>query len=169
MVLEMLLVAASGIVAPPPYAPKSQSTGTDAGKVAVIREHIDMFEASARLAKDKTEKDPQAIAALEKQYAAAAVAFENWRTAAGSVTEKDWSASRKRIEELSKAAARAISEFGRDARAYVSGREAAVDSRIVGRFETRLGEAARALSRTDDQTRLRLTADLMCRPWNEIR
>lgn len=167
MILATVLVVlvSPGLLSPSQAA---RSTGETA-KVELIRQHIDMLEASARQAKGKTDGDAQALSALEKKYGDTLTAFDNWRTAASSATEKDWSKSRKQIESLAATVARGFAEFGQDAQAFTTGTRRAVASDVVARFEARLIDAARVLARSEEQTRLRLASTLSCRPWSEIR
>lgn len=165
----MLVAALLVTLALTPVRPcQSGAPESDPAKIEAVRPHIAAFEMSARQAKGKAEGDPQKLSALERQYAEAATAFDTWRTAAVSVKGSAPDSTR-RVEDLVKQAARAMAGFGRDARSFVSGRPSTVDSRVVGRFEDRLIEASKALSRADEPTREKANASLMCRPWREIR
>ena len=135
--------------------------------MAVLQQNIVTVEAAARGAKAKS-GDAQALAVIEKKYADTATALDNWRTAALAATQKEWSSSRKRIEELSLAVARSCAEFGRDARAYPSGAPSAIDPNVVSRTATRFLDAAQVLARSDEDAKKRLAASLVLRPWSEV-
>jgi hypothetical protein len=141
----------------------------DFSKIQVIRQHLDTLELSVRQAKQKADDDPQGLAALEKQYEDVVTAFDTWRAAATSASGGSPQASGKQVEELARAAVLAMANFGRDARAFSSGRPAALDARAVSRFEDRLIEAGRALARLDEEVRLKAADTLFCRPWSEVR
>ena len=155
------------LTAPEPAYQAAPRDG-DSAKIEAVRQHIDAFEMSVRQIKGKGDGDPQKLSSLEQQYADAVAVFDKWRTAA--VSAKDLATdSARRVDDLAKQAARAIATFGRDGRTFVAGRQSTLDSRVVGRFEERLIDASRALSRADEQTRQRANTTLLCRPWSEIR
>ena len=102
------------------------ATNGDTAKVALLQQNIGTVEAAARGAKSKS-GDAQSSAAIEKKYAETATALDAWRIAALATTQKEWSSSRERIEDLSRAVARSCAEFGRDARAYPNGVPSGID------------------------------------------
>jgi hypothetical protein len=148
--------------------PAAAGRDGDAARIEAVRQHIATFEMSARQVKQKTDADPQKLSSLEQQYGEAATAVETWRTAAVSVKGSAGD-STKRVEDLARQAARAMADFGRDARGFLTGRPSAVEPRAYARFEERLIEASRALSRADEPTREKVYASLGCRTWSEIR
>ena len=143
------------------------ATNGDTAKVALLQQNIGTVEAAARGAKSKS-GDAQASAAIEKKYAETATALDAWRIAALATTQKEWSSSRERIEDLSRAVARSCAEFGRDARAYPNGVPSGIDSNVVSRTATRFLDAAQVLARSDEDTKKRLAGDLSLRPWSEV-
>jgi hypothetical protein len=137
-------------------------------KIEIIRQRCDALETSVLQAKAKTDIDPQSLSELEQQYTATAKAFEDWRAAAAGVTDREWDASRKRIDGLSKTAAQAMTRLARDARALIDGQRAPINGAATVQFGRELSDAARAVSRVDEQARLGLTAKLSWQPWGEI-
>ncbi len=160
MILEAVLIAISIAIAP---GNQSAPQSTAGSPVALVRQHLATLEVSAQQAKAKSDGDPKVLADLQKQYVATSTAVDQWRNAAMAAGEQ------VRIEELAKTASRAIVNFGRDARTYVSGRRTSVDARAMPLIEQRLIDAARTLSQSDEQVRQRLAPNLTCRPWEEIR
>jgi hypothetical protein len=156
-----LLVPLVGI-----QAPVASNDSTQ--KVEIIRQRCDALEASVRQVKGKTDINSESLSGLEKQYAATAKAFEDWRGAAASATDKEWDASRKRIDDVSRTAAQAMTRLTRDARALIDGQRGPINGGASAQFARELSDAARAVSRVDDQARLDLTTKLAWRPWSEI-
>ena len=140
----------------------------DARSVTLVRQHLDTLEAAAGQAKAKGVADAEGLAAVEKEYAETCAAVDSWRTAATSGGETS-NVSRKRVDDLSKVAARAVFRFGPQARRYATGKVSGVDPNAAGRLEGRFVDAGQALARADEPTRQKLAANLSCRSWAEIR
>jgi hypothetical protein len=68
--------------------------------------------------------------------------------AVASVTDKEWDASRKRIEGLAKTAAQAMTRLARDARALIDGQRGPINSGATAQFARELSDAAHAISRS---------------------
>lgn len=165
----MFLSLVLGLTMTSQAGPATSGSNELTSSVAAIREHLATSELSARQAKTKAAGDPEKRAALEKQYGDLTATLDNWRAAAAATTAKDWPSAQKRIGELSRSTARAIVEFGRDARRYISGGSASVDSRASSVIEQRLITAASALAQADDAARGKYAATLVLTPWSDIR
>jgi hypothetical protein len=139
-----------------------------ASAVALVRRHLATSELSAHQVKFKAGGAPEGRAVLEKQYGEVSAAVDSWRAAATATTGQDWSSAQKRIEGLAKTAARAIVDFGRDARRYMSGGSPPVDPQASALIEQRLMSVARAFAEADEAARQKHIAALALRPWSEI-
>ena len=88
-------------------------------QVQALQRTRDALQTSVKQVKAKSGGDPQALAALEKQYAALTATVEKWQSAALS----NDAAAQKAADSLARDTSRAMAEFGRDARTYASGQK----------------------------------------------
>jgi hypothetical protein len=95
-------------------------------------------------------------------------ASDEQRGAAASVTDKEWDASRKRIDDLSKTAAQAMTRLARDARALIDGQRGPINGGASAQFACELSDAARAVSRMDEEGTTRFDREALVETRGEI-